>query len=161
MRLVIADTGPINYLILIGHVDLLPRICEKVTLPTAVQMELSGRGAPPPVQRWIADPPTWLEIIQAPPVVAAKGIHPGEAEAIALAVLLRADLLLMDDRRGISAARRQGLVVTGTLGVLDVAADRGLIDFSQAIRKLEITSFRRPEIVLKALLAKHVGRKQP
>lgn len=33
MRLVIADTGPINYLIQIGHIELLPRMFEKVALP--------------------------------------------------------------------------------------------------------------------------------
>ena len=37
MRLVIADTGLVNYLILIGHIDLLPALFEKVILPAAVQ----------------------------------------------------------------------------------------------------------------------------
>jgi predicted nucleic acid-binding protein len=35
VRLVIADTGPVNYLILIGHIDLLPRVFERVILPAA------------------------------------------------------------------------------------------------------------------------------
>jgi len=59
VRLVIADTGPINYLILIGHVDLLPRLFERVVLPSAVQAELANSLAPPAVQRWIADFPAW------------------------------------------------------------------------------------------------------
>ena len=58
MRLVIADTGPVNYLILIGNIELLPRICERVVLPNA--------GAPQPVQRWIATLPIWLEIAETP-----------------------------------------------------------------------------------------------
>jgi predicted nucleic acid-binding protein len=49
----------------------------------------------------------------------------------------------------------KGFRVTGTLGVLDLAATRGLVDFAAAIRMLEGTSFRRPEAVLKTLLAKH------
>jgi predicted nucleic acid-binding protein len=160
VRLVVADTGPVNYLILIGHIELLPFLCERVVLPTAVQIELSSPGAPLPVQRWIATPPIWLEIAEPPVVAALRGTHPGEAAAIALAVSLHADLLLMDDRRGVSIAKQQGLRVTGTLGVLDLASDRGLVNFPNAIRTLELTSFRRPEAVLKSLLAKHKDRKE-
>jgi predicted nucleic acid-binding protein len=67
VRLVIADTGPVNYLILIGHIDLLPRMFERVVLPAVVQTELSDSLAPPAVQRWITDFPAWLEIAQTPP----------------------------------------------------------------------------------------------
>jgi predicted nucleic acid-binding protein len=41
VRLVIADTGPINYLIQIGHIDILPRMFERVALPSAVHAELA------------------------------------------------------------------------------------------------------------------------
>jgi predicted nucleic acid-binding protein len=88
-------------------------------------------------------------------VTLSTGIHKGEAAAIALAVAMRADLLLIDDRRGIRAAKQQGLRVTGTLGLLDLAAERGLIDFACAIRTLEGTSFWRTEALLQALLNKH------
>jgi predicted nucleic acid-binding protein len=129
VRLVIADTGPVNYLILIGHIDVLPRKFERVVLPTAVQSELSNSLAPPAVQRWIADFPAWLEIAQTPAVPLLTGIHKGEAAAIALAAAMHADLLLMDDRRGLRAAKQKGLRVTGTLGILDLAAQRGLAKF--------------------------------
>jgi predicted nucleic acid-binding protein len=161
VRLVIADTGPVNYLILIGHIDLLPRMFERVVLPAAVQTELSNSLAPPSVQRWITHFPAWLETVQTPAVTLSTGIHKGEAAAIALAAAMQADLLLIDERRGIRAAKQQGLRVTGTLGLLDLAAERGLIDFAGAIRKLESTSFRRPEAVLKTLLAKHKEFEKP
>jgi predicted nucleic acid-binding protein len=64
-------------------------------------------------------------------------------------------LLLIDERAGTRVAREKGLWTTGTLGLLDLAAERGLVDFGEAIRKLELTSFRRPEVVLKALPGKH------
>lgn len=157
MRLVIADTGPINYLILIGHIELLPRLFERVVLPVAVQAELSDPVAPPEVQSWIAAPPAWLEVIGTGDLApaAAAGLHKGEAAAIALAASLQADLLLIDDRRGVRAAERLGLRVTGTLGVLDLAAERRLLDFGQAIKSLEGTTFRRPTALLEALLLKH------
>jgi predicted nucleic acid-binding protein len=155
VRLVIADTGPVNYLVQIGLIDLLPRIFDRVVLPAAVETELSHSLAPRAVQRWVADLPVWVEIAKTPAVTLSPGIHKGEAAAIALAVAMQADLLLIDDGRGRRVAKQQGLRVTGTLGLLDLAAERGLVDFADAIRKLEGTSFRRPEGLLQALLIKH------
>jgi predicted nucleic acid-binding protein len=145
----------VNYLILIGYIDLLPRLFERVVLPVPVQTELYSVLAPAPVQLWTASPPAWLEIAQTPEIVLSTGIHRGEAAAIALATMLQADLLLIDDRKGMRVARQQGLRATGTLGLLDLAAERGLINFADAIAKLEQTTFRRPEALLETLLKKH------
>ncbi len=157
MRLVIADTSPINYLIQIHQIELLPRLFERVALPSTVQSELSHVRAPLPVQEWIANPPGWLEIHATPDVtqVALEGLDEGETAAIALAEALHADLLLIDEREGFRIAMRRGLPATGTLGVLDLAAERGLVDFAAAITALERTSFRLPATLLKILLAKH------
>ena len=159
MRLVIADTGPLNYLILIGHIDLLPALIENVVLPTTVRSELASGKAPPSVRHWIANLPAWLEVRDAPLSQAEdaslKGIDAGEKAAIQLAASLNADLLLMDDRKGVSAAQRKGLRVTGTLGVLDLAAQQGLADFAPAVERLRQTNFRVPQALLDALLEKH------
>lgn len=157
MQLVIADTGPINYLIQIGHIELLPRMFERIALPSAVQAELSNPLAPLPVRRWIANPPIWLEIHATPDVgqMLVEGLDEGETAAIALAEVLHADLLLIDERAGFRVAKRRGLRVTGTLGVLDLAAERGLLEFAAAIRELERTSFRLPAKLIDELLAKH------
>ena len=159
MRLVIADTGPLNYLILIGYIDLLPVLFERVVLPTTVQSELATSKAPPFVRNWIANLPAWLEVRDAPlsqgEDASLKGIDAGEKAAIQLAVSLHADLLLMDDRKGVNAAQRKGLRVTGTLGILDLAAQRGMADFAQAVELLRQTNFRVPHSLLDALLEKH------
>ena len=161
MRLVIADTGPIHYLILIGHIDLLPRLFERVVLPSIVLAELSHLLAPASVQRWITAVPAWLETAEAPAVTLSAGIHKGEASAIALASALHADLMLMDDRKGVIAAEQQGLNVTGTLGVLDLAAERRLIDFAEAAMALKLTTFRMPHALLDELLALQKGPRKP
>jgi uncharacterized protein len=75
----------------------------------------------------------------------------GERDAILLAVHLRADLLLMDDREGVEAARHLGLTTTGTLGVLVRAAERGVIDLSAAIGRLRNTNFRVDPLLLERL----------
>lgn len=82
-------------------------------------------------------------------------VDAGERAAIQLAVFLRADLLLMDDRRGTAAARRYGLIVTGTLGIFDLAAATGRINFVEAVYRLRLTNFRIPTGLLDALLEKH------
>jgi predicted nucleic acid-binding protein len=132
-----------------------------VILPSAVQAELMDPDAPPAVQNWIHDPPAWLTIFETLDhqfeQVSVEGLDEGETAAIALAISLGADLLLMDDRRGVAAARGMGLGVTGTLGVLDIAALRGLISFAEAIDRLRRTSFRIPEALLHSLLKKHAS----
>ena len=162
MRLVIADTGPVNYLILIGNIDLLPALFDKVILPSAVQAELTHPDAPSLVRNWIADPPAWLQVHETPCCKSdqayTEALDEGETAAIALAILLNADLLLMDDRKGVIAARGKGLRVTGTLGILDLAAQRGLVDFAQAVNSLRRTTFRIPETLLDSLAKKHAQR---
>jgi predicted nucleic acid-binding protein len=115
VRLVVADTGPLNYLILIGRIGLLPILFEKVILPTTVRSELASSKAPAPIRDWVADLPPWLEVFGAPSEVedaSLEGIDAGEKAAILLAASLNADLLLMDDRKGVRAAIRKGLRVT-------------------------------------------------
>ena len=131
--LVIADTGPVNYLVLVGHIEVLPPLFGKVILPSVVRDELTDAGTPLIVQNWIAHPPAWVDVrltTSDPDAVGLRGLDAGEAAAIALAMQLKADLLLMDDREGAIAARRSGFVVTGTLGVLALAAERGLVNLS-------------------------------
>lgn len=65
----------------------------------------------------------------------------GEREAIALAQVVHAELLLIDDSKGRLEARRLGLRVTGTLGVLKVAAERKLIDVKVVVKSLKATNF--------------------
>jgi predicted nucleic acid-binding protein len=162
VRLVIADTGPVNYLVLIGSIDLLPALFDKVILPSAVQAELSNADAPPTVRNWIADPPAWLHVHEAPnrqsDQPSMEGLDEGEAAAIALALSLDADLLLMDDRKAVMIARGKGLRVTGTLGILDLAAQRGLVNFAQAVNSLRRTTFRIPKALLDSLVEKHAKR---
>jgi len=159
LRLVVTDTGPINYLILIEHIDLLPALFARVILPFAVQRELTARRSPSAVRNWAANPPAWVGLRATPGGIDAdpllKEIGAGEKAAIALASTVNADLLLMDDRKGVKAARRKGLRVTGTLGILELAAQSGLVDFAQATDRLRRTNFRVPEVLIEALLERH------
>jgi predicted nucleic acid-binding protein len=65
---------------------------------------------------------------------------------------MKADLMLIDERAGAEEARRLGITVTGTLGILARGAERGLIDLSASLTKLQATNFRvRPELLRQIL----------
>ncbi len=157
--LVICDASPLNYLILLEETELLALLFAQVHIPQAVFDELQHPKAPLTVQRWIANPPAWLQVDQvtAPPADTAFLGHldRGEREAILLAQELGADLILLDERVARQEAAALGLKVAGLLGVLDAAAAQGLIDLPDAIERLRRTSFRAAPQLLQALLERH------
>lgn len=160
MRTVVSDTGPINYLMLIGHIDILPVLFANVVVPVAVREELRDPEAPAVVRSWIAQPPVWLAVRNAPsysPHSEILGVlDVGERETITLAANLATDtLLLIDERAAVNTARRIGMAVTGTLGVLQEAAKHGLLDLPNAFDKLRRTSFYCSDNLLRTILARY------
>src|ERR1700683_3162918 len=102
MRLVVADTSPLCYLLAIGHIELLPQLFGTVFIPEAVQDEIRDSGAPETLQEWATSLPSWVEVVSIAPgdYSPIRGLGPGERAAIALAVSIHADVILIDDRKG-------------------------------------------------------------
>lgn len=71
--------------------------------------------------------------------------------------LFKAHLILIDDRKGAAVAVNKGFETTGTLGILDLAAKRGLIDLRDALDRLKRTNFRYRQAILDALLDQQDG----
>lgn len=155
--MVVSNTSPLNYLVLIEEVDVLARLYGRVLVPPAVILELEADSAPQSVRDWIARKPDWLELyrLDATPAAALQYLGSGEREAITLARQVRAGALLMDDRDGRHEAERQQIRVIGTLAVLADAAESGLLDLREAIQRLRQTSFRASPALLKMLLDRH------
>jgi predicted nucleic acid-binding protein len=140
--IVVADTGPIHYLVLIEAVDVLKPLYSRVLVPQTVAGELQGTGTPDAVRIWIAKPPEWCEIQPDPPAdPALQFLDPGERAAITLALLLNAGRLLIDEWDGRAEAERRHLLVTGTSGVMAEAHCAGLLDFEAALARLRHTNF--------------------
>jgi len=161
--IVVADASPINYLILIGHIDVLRRLYERVAMPEGVIRELRATGSPPEVQTWAARPPEWIEThrVEVPPDAGLEAVDAGEAEAIVLAERMRPDVLLViDDRDGRREAARRSIPTTGTLGVLNDAARRGMLDLADALGRLSRTTFRASPALLQELLDRAQRRPQ-
>jgi len=159
---VVADTGPLNYLVLTDDIAILPQLFGKVLIPERVREELEHMRAPESVRAWISDPPPWLEV-RAVEVQRGeneyRALDPGERDVIALAIATKADLLLMDDREGVAVARRLGFAVTGTLGLLGLAARKGIVDLIAAFERLKKTSFHYRRGLLETLLARRQSEK--
>jgi len=117
--MVIADTGPINYLISIGHINVLPKLYSMVSIPSAVRGEWRDAAAPDLVRRWIDSPPEWLEIRQPtllPGIELLRiRIGRGERHAILLAQDSGADDIIVDDQLGRREAERRKLHTVGTV----------------------------------------------
>jgi predicted nucleic acid-binding protein len=152
--IVVSDTTPVNYLVLIDQIHLLRDLYGRLVLPRAVHEEMQREGAPEKVRAWAASLPVWAEVRAAASTDPALKLGAGEREALALAEELKADLLLVDDGKARREARRRGLAVTGTLGVLAAAAERGLVDLPEAIAALRQTTFRAPAALVEELLGR-------
>lgn len=158
MSLVVSDTTPLHYLILIGQVDVLPKLFGKLLVPPAVIQEMRHPKAPAEVAVWAATPPDWIEV-KAPRADLHLGVGAGEDEAISLAVELGDTAVLMDDKRARAAAERYGLVVLGTLTILTLADEFNLLNFEEALRRLQATTFHIEASIIEPLLAKVRARK--
>jgi len=163
MTVVVADTSPLNYLVLIGQIEILRALYRRVLVPPEVLAELADPGAPPQVLAWIHSQPAWLEVRAVredrnDPTL--RQIGPGERAAILLAQEELDVLLLIDDAAGRDEANRRDIRSTGTLGVLRAAAMRQLLDLPAALTRLAATNFRVSQSLIEELLAEDSERKR-
>jgi len=128
--IIVSDTSPINNLAAINHLDLLRQLYGTVIIPEAVYRELADPNFPvagaTEVQAF-----DWIQTCTISNLTLVKALSNeldiGEAEAIALAVEIQADQVLIDERRGRLIASRLNLRYKGILGVLVEAKSQGLI----------------------------------
>jgi predicted nucleic acid-binding protein len=162
MPLVVADAGPLHYLVLTGDIELLPKLFERVLVPQVVRDELANAEAPQAVRDWIARAPGWLDVRPAHPGaddVAVAKLDDGERAAIALALAVKAELV-----RKIEHAQRAGDRKGAAAGDTDTFTivhkpRRGLIDLAAAFERLKTTTFYYRQGLLEALLARHATRR--
>lgn len=141
---VVADTTPLRYLIVMGRQGLFPALFGQIRIPRMVLAELSASGTPPEVAAFARAVPEWRRVedvrVELMTAIQAR-LDPGEREALALPCELGADLVVMDDAQGRREAAVLGLGVIGTVGLLRLAVERGLADASEVIEDLGRTNF--------------------
>ena len=141
--LAVSNTSPISNLAIVGRLDLLQRRYGFVRIPPTVAEELTAlthRAGAQRIQAALAE--QWLVVEQlhntSPPQLPFP-LDPGETSAITLALQLKADVLLLDEKRGRIAARHCGLAVAGVLGELLHARHAGWIpNVREEIQRLRL-----------------------
>jgi uncharacterized protein len=149
--MVVADTSVLRYLARLDCLDILPRRCGAIVIPSEVADECVQPGAPDQLRAFIGNPPDWLRSMDAPtdPIPELATLDAGASAAIHRALSRREALLWIDERRGRALAKSSGLAVSGTLSVLADADWRGWIDFDQMIHRLRTQTNCRvsPEVI--------------
>lgn len=158
--LIVSDTSPLNYLVLIGHETVLRKMFEQVCIPPSVLAELQHAQTPHDVRAFVTRPPSWLTVASPTnmdntlPVELGRG----EREAISLAMERRAHAVLMDEKLGRTLASERGLRVRGTLGIIDEADARGLLRAKDAVESLRSLGFRSDASLYAEILRRSAAR---
>ena len=128
--IVVSNTSPLTNLAAIGQFHLLQALYEQIYIADGVWAELNAHGQPWPDSVEVAGT-AWIEQhpVENQQLVTAfqRDLDRGEAESIALALEIGADLILLDEKDGRHAAKRLGLRVVGVLGILLEAKANGHI----------------------------------
>ena len=124
---VVSDTSTITNLLQVGQLGLLRKLYGQVIIPTAVMVELEAIEG----QAEILRQANWIVARTASNRVLVnqllQDLDVGESEAIALALEMKADYLVIDEQQGRKIALDYGLPIVGLLGVLAAAKDAGHI----------------------------------
>jgi len=153
---VVSNSSPIIHLSKIGRLDLLKFLFDTIKIPEAVYKECVIEGGCRPEVKIIRDA-KWIKVVNIKDTNLTKllkaEVDEGEAEAIALALEIGADLVLLDDYEAREKARLLGLKVTGTIGILLKAKKKGLIkSLKDEIENLQLGGFwLRKDFVKKIL----------
>ncbi|WKN46299.1 DUF3368 domain-containing protein [Tunicatimonas pelagia] len=129
--IIISDTSSLSGLLVIGRLDILEQVYQRVIIPQAVYEELLT------LERYGYDlqaiqKATWLKVIvpSDKQLVAklSETLDQGESEAIAASIEQNADYLLIDEKKGRAVAESLGVEVVGLVGVLIEAKELEVID---------------------------------
>jgi predicted nucleic acid-binding protein len=156
--IVVSNTSPLTNLAAIGQLGLMPLLFKQIHIPGAVWQELHAGDVTWPGREEV-DAATWIvrdRVSASHFLTELMGdLGPGEAEAITLALDIKADLVLLDEKEGRRKAQRAGLRVMGVGGVLLAAkAQHHLAEVRPCLDGLmQIAGFYLSESVYHALLA--------
>ncbi|NCR38258.1 MAG: DUF3368 domain-containing protein [Microcystis aeruginosa S11-01] len=158
--IVVSDTSPICYLLLIDQIMILQKLYDVVVIPQAVADELNASESPSVVRNWIANPPNWLqiEIVSASSRSGLEKLDSGEQEAILLAEQIEAELIILDDKAARQIASERGLRIIGLLGIIKDAAQLGLLDLRVTFERLQEAGFWVAPSLLERLLRQALNK---
>lgn len=158
--IVISNTTPLIGLSMLGRLELAKILFGEIVIPPAVYHELTVNGAgrigADEIAKAVAESWIRIEDLASSAVLAALKVDldEGESEAIALALEKNANLLLLDENKGRAKAKALGLEITGTIGLLLLAREKGVaIDLHAELSNLRTCGFRISDALFKKMTA--------
>jgi predicted nucleic acid-binding protein len=151
---VIADAGPLIALAGANTLEVLPRLFGEIWIPTSVKTECLVKHGADSQEITSALTAGWLVIkeVFSISITLSRSLGPGEADALHLARQAQNPLLILDDRLARREAARLQLAFIGTVRVLDLAEERGLIaDAAEIIRLMRQNGYRIEEGLLQQI----------
>jgi len=155
---IVSNAGPLIHLSWIGRLNLLQQLFDELIVPNRVKEEvLQADDDVPGVSELLAAFASgWIHVhlveSREDVEVLERILDAGESEAIVLANEIQADLLLLDDRRARREAERQGVPISGTVGVLRRGRDQQLIPaVLPVLNELRKLGFRASEALLQRI----------
>lgn len=164
--IVVSDTSALSAFILIGQLELLPKLYKQVIVPPAVMREIFVLESQFGHDLSILKNASWLDIIPVKDFDLFQRyrqvLDEGEAEALVLMQEMAADFLLIDEMKGRKVAQAVGIPHTGVLGVLLSAKANGFIPVVQPLLEALLTKagFRMSRILYERVL-QQAGEKTP
>jgi predicted nucleic acid-binding protein len=158
--IIVSNAGPLIALAKIERFELLRELFGKLCIPQAVYDEVvvmgTGKAGANETGQAVGD---WIEVQEVKDLVMVKSLltklGKGESEAIALALEMKADLVLLDDYKARATAEFMGLNMTGTVGMLSKAQKEGIIsDLRPLLDELRARGFRLSDKVYAEILKK-------
>ena len=147
MKPIVADTGPLNYLIQVDEIGCVPGVFSRVFLPVLVLDELGSPGAPSLVREWVRVLPSWVEVVDSAiemPDEFHRGLSDTDLQVLTLGMKWQVPVLI-DDLAARNVGRSVGIPVLGTLGFLELAAAKGLLRLSEVLERLKKTNIHLGE----------------
>ena len=156
MAVVVSDTTPLHYLILIGLDSVLEKLYGEIIVPPAVMRELGHPSAPRTVSEWIKSHPPWL-LVQLPTIIPREfeNLDFGERQTLSLAKEIDAELVLLDDKVARRFAEKELINVKGTLGVVADAAKANLLNFRETVENLQRTTMHLEPQLAERVIAEY------
>lgn len=143
-KIIVSDTSCLILFYKIGEFELLQKIFGHIIITEKVFTEFKR-----PIPEWIQviNPTTNLHL-------GLQGfLDPGEATSISLATEFKGSLLIIDESKGRKVAKELGIAISGSLGLLVTAKNKGIIDsVKPIIEKIKQTNFRMSERLIEKML---------
>ena len=129
--IIVSDTSPISNLLVIGQLNILVQVFGEIIIPPKVYEEIKKLEDFGFDVHEIKDS-SWIKIVIPTNIGFVhelnENLDAGESEAIALAQELKADFILIDEKRGRKAAEQLGLTAIGLLGILLKAKQKRAVE---------------------------------